>query len=136
MGDSARPILYDAIPDCMKLPWREDRSEIRITDVYSCKDLDEFKVYMQKYTGNHARFLSPDFFASADVRLSFATQPQLFRYILNYIGRDGRYAQEHRNCQTFTADLYGFLIGSKNVAPYHAICRTLYKPRTYLFLYE
>ena len=48
----------------------------------------------------------------------------------------GEYQEERRNCQTFAADLFGFLSGRKGVEPYHAVCRVLYKPRPFLFLYD
>jgi len=43
---------------------------------------------------------------------------------------------ESRNCQTFTADLFGFLTGKRDVRPYHQFNRLLYKPRHWQFLYE
>jgi hypothetical protein len=41
-----------------------------------------------------------------------------------------------RNCQAFSADLYGFLAGKKGIVPHVSILRPMYTPRPHLFLYE
>jgi hypothetical protein len=50
--------------------------------------------------------------------------------------RDTRYSEEMRNCQTFAADLYGFLAGKAGIQPFHKVCRVFYQNRSYLFLYD
>ena len=57
-------------------------------------------------------------------------------YVLNYIRRDQTYDQLKRNCQTFAADLCGFLAGKKDVKPFHPINKIEYVNRNHLFLYE
>ena len=63
-------------------------------------------------------------------------QDHIARYLLNYMGRDGRYRQEFRNCQTFAADFFSFLAGHKDIKPFHPVCRVAYRNRSHLFLYE
>jgi|TARA_B100000780_G_C21086403_1_gene437694 hypothetical protein len=87
-------------------PWKGKYAEIRINDV-DVKNLDEFKTYVSQYTGTELRFLDVHYIASAPVRLFARKQTDIQRYLLNYMGRDRRYTEEFRNCQTFSADFYG-----------------------------
>ena len=41
-----------------------------------------------------------------------------------------------RNCQSFSADLFGFLVSKKRVDCYHPVCNTFYKARQHRFLYD
>ena len=53
--------------------------------------------YVAKYTGNErgkGRFLDPHFSHSAPVRLFHRSQPDIVRYLLNYMGRDRRYTEK------------------------------------------
>ena len=64
------------------------------------------------------------------------TKADLFNYVLNYAARDMEYHEESRNCQHFAADFYSFLVGGKPVQPHSPVCRVLYKPRPYYFIYD
>lgn len=133
--DSPRPALYHAFPAGMKAPWVPSRSEVRVLDV-PARNVAEFQAYLQEFTGPKKRFMEPNVSQSAKVALSYRSQADLFRYLINYMARNPRYVQESRNCQTFTADLFRFLSGRQNVEPYHPVIRPFYKPRTVDFLYE
>eukprot|EP00854_Cymbomonas_tetramitiformis_P016542 gene16542-19648_t len=116
--DSGDTALFEAMPAGMKAPWRDDRAEIRVLDV-PAKNAQEFESYLNKYTGVEARFLDPKIHCSGNIRLTHRSQPDIFRYLINYVSRDGRYNEKFRNCQTFAADFYGFLTGTKDSEPYH-----------------
>lgn len=73
------------------------------------------------------------------MRLSHRARADVARYLVNYIRRADVYAEAGpgcRNCQTFAADFFGFLVGRGDVVPYHPTTRPFYKPRPYLFLYD
>lgn len=133
--DARRPALYDALPGCMKAPWVSKRAEIRVLDV-PARSKDEFREWMQKHTGRSGRFLEPAIVHSAPVLLSHRTQADVFRFLLNYVRRNGQYVEESRNCQTFATDLYRHLTAEFSVEPFHPVCRPLYVCRAHDFLYE
>ncbi len=97
---------------------------------------EEFLDFARAHTGPSSYFLAPEIVESAAVRLTHRSLGDVARYMLNYIGRDDRYIEETRNCQTFAADFFGFLSGRKGVEPFHPLCRVRYKSRPYLFLYD
>ena len=41
-----------------------------------------------------------------------------------------------RNCQSFAADFFGFIVGKKGVQPTVQVLRPLYTARPHLFLYD
>jgi hypothetical protein len=114
---------------------RSTSAEIRCYDV-PAKSLDEFKVFVLKYKGNHQRFIDPQFHFSHPVRLTFRSKAQIAQYLINYITRDSTYGELKRNCQTFCADLCSFLAGKKGIEPYHPVSRIEYSNRNHLFLYD
>ena len=52
--------------------------------------------YLAEYTGATKRFFEPTLAHSADVRLSFASQADIFRYLLNYVRNDTHYSEQAR----------------------------------------
>eukprot|EP00128_Syssomonas_multiformis_P002151 Colp12_sorted_trinity150504_noHs@9405 len=132
---SERPELYRAMPAAMIAPWKGMFAEVRCNDV-KAKTKEEFMAYLKQYTGPKLRFLDPEIAMSAEVRLSFNRQEDIVRFLINYSSRDRRYTEEFRNCQTFAADFFGFLIGKKDIKPYYAANRVMYQPRQHLFLYD
>ena len=128
------PDLYRNMPSEMILPWQGTYAEVRALDV-AAKNSDEIEAYMQKYLGHNQRFVDPHVVQSEPVRLAHATQIDIMRYFLNYIGRENRYSEEWRNCQTFAADFLGFVSG-KMVVPWHFVNRLTFKPRHHWFLYK
>mmetsp|Transcript_61857 Transcript_61857/g.102715 ORF Transcript_61857/g.102715 Transcript_61857/m.102715 type:complete len:253 (-) Transcript_61857:247-1005(-) len=135
--ESRPTALYTAMPDGMKAPWREDLCELRATD-HPAHSVEEFSAYLDEYTGTRPtdRFLDPSIVSSHDVCLSLRGLADVMQYMINYAGADRSYHEESRNCQTFSADFLGFLIGQKKVEPYHPLMRVLYKPRHHQFLYD
>lgn len=131
----AKPMnnLFKSFPSEMVLPWKTDRAELRMIDV-TAKNIDEFKAYMQEYTGT--RFIEPEVVSSSAVRISFRDQEHLAKYLLNYSVRDTSYSEAFRNCQTFAADLMSFLAGKQKFEPYHPLNRIMYIERKHLFLYD
>jgi len=127
--------LYKAMLPEMIMPWRMTSAEIRCYDV-PYKKLEEFKSFVMKYEGSHARFIDPQFSFSHPARLTFRTKTHIAQYLLNYIQRDSSYAELKRNCQTFVADFCAFLAGKRHIAPFHPVSRVEYTNRTYLFLYD
>ena len=95
-----------------------------------------FKSFVGQYTGSELRFKDVHYIASAPVRLYHRKQTDIQRYLLNYMGRDRRYSEQMRNCQTFSADFYGFMAGKANVEPFHKVCRLSYSNRGHNFLYS
>lgn len=132
---SKRPLLYRHFPGELVGPWKSDLAEIRCTDV-EAKNKLQFEDYFAQYTGPQQRFLAPEIYRSEEVRLTHRSQVDVAAYLINYTGRDRRYTEEFRNCQTFVADFFSFLTGKKDSEPFHASVRMLYKPRQHLFLYE
>jgi len=132
--------LYSYMPPELIAPWHTDLAEIRCHDV-PMRTPEEFKEFLDEFTGPDLRFIDPHFASRGsrhcgDVRLTFRRQDHIARYLLNYMGRDGRYRQEFRNCQTFAADFFSFLAGHKDIKPFHPVCRVAYRNRSHLFLYE
>ena len=103
--DSKRTRLYDAMPPELKMPWRSEMSEVRLLDI-AATSVEDFRGYLQRYTGPTARFLDPQIAASSDVKLSHRSQADIFRYCLNYARHCGGYVEMSLNCQTFAADLF------------------------------
>jgi hypothetical protein len=129
------PMLYRSMPTSMIMPWKGKYAEIRVHDV-ECKHLEEFKLYVDSFTGTEQRFLDPHFIASGTVRIFSRKQTDIQRYLLNYMGRDRRYSEEYRNCQTFAADFYGFMAGKSGIEPYSKVNRVAFKNRSHNFLYS
>jgi hypothetical protein len=130
-----RTALYRAMAAHMVLPWRGELAEIRCSDV-EARTLDEFKTYVEKYTGPQHRFLDVHYTHSQDVRIYHNAQEDVARYLLNYMGRDRRYTEAFRNCQAFAADFYGFMCAEKDIEPFSAVLRIGYLHRSHLFLYD
>lgn len=133
-----------AMPASMKCPWDCGKSEIRVYDM-PFRSKEEFETYLGKYceTGGlpmaEMRFVQPDVYASAAVRIRGCTPAQLAGYLLNYISRAADYIEWEpsaaANCQTFAADLFSFLTGNENVEPYGAVVRAVYRQRNFSFMY-
>lgn len=130
-----RPRLYQTFPVGMVMPWNGALAEIRCVDI-EAKNLDEFKAYVDQYVGPELRFLDPQWHHSGDVRLWNRSQADVQRYLINYMGRDRRYTELARNCQSFGCDFYSLMAGKKDIEPYTAPVRINYKNRSHLFLYE
>lgn len=133
--DATHTHLLKHMPPVLVAPYRDELAEIRVLDV-EAKNTDEFMEYLQFYTGPDKRFLDPQFHHSGQVRVRNRSQADLMQYMMNYMSRDLRYIHMTRSCQSFVADFYQFLVGSKDIAPFSLICRVAYKPRPYMFLYE
>jgi hypothetical protein len=132
------PKLYEAMPPCMIQPWTPTLSEIRCFDVPHSRTLEEFKSYVRRYTGPKLRFLDPQWTHSHPARLFHRTKVHIARYLYNYIRRNPQYSEINRNCQTFSADLFGFLAGKnpQDIQPFHPLNRVDYKNRAHYFLYD
>mmetsp|Transcript_4389 Transcript_4389/g.6500 ORF Transcript_4389/g.6500 Transcript_4389/m.6500 type:complete len:597 (+) Transcript_4389:75-1865(+) len=132
------PKLYEAMPPCMIQPWTTHMSEIRCFDLPHSRNIDEFKEYVKRYTGPKLRFIDPHWTHSNRVRLCYRTKMHIARYLWNYIRRNPQYSEINRNCQTFSADLYGFLAGKspQDIQPFHPLNRVDYKNRSHCFLYD
>lgn len=133
--DQLVPELLRAMPPVLVAPFNVKLAEIRCVDV-PARSLDEFKEYVQSFTGPSKRFLDPHYQHSGPVRLGHRTQEDIMRCVLNYMARDQIYAEDSRNCQTFAADFYGYLAGKKGIEPFSMVCRVKYKPRHHLFPYD
>ena len=72
--------------------------EIRAVDV-RMKSVNEFKKHLNKYKGK--RFIAPVIADSDDVRISFNSQRDIARCLVNYSYRETHYTEAMRNCQTF-----------------------------------
>jgi len=127
--------LYRCMPPELISPWLMTAAEIRCYDV-KVKNLDEMKAYIDEYTGPDKRFLDPQYTFSHPARLTYCSRSNIAQYLINYISRDCSYSELTRNCQTFTADICGFLAGKKDVLPYHPLNRIDYRNRTHFFLYD
>jgi len=151
--DAVPNALFEAMPDSMKAPWCSDKAEIRMIDM-PVRNADELKAFMHKFSEHgdlpqeDQRFKAAELVCSCDVRVTFREQTAIFKYLINYMTREGAYREINRNCQTFAADFFGFLAGKgegvptdnkdglKYFQPYHTYCRAQYKARPYLFLYD
>jgi hypothetical protein len=128
--------IYAAFPSELVLPWKTTLSEIRVTNVpFKNKD-DLIENYMKTYEGRQGRFVDTNCSFSHEVRLTFNLRSHIATYLVNYILRDKTYSEMKRNCQTFAADLCGFLAGKKDVSPYHPVNQIQYHNSTHTFLYE
>lgn len=132
--DSKKPLLYKCTPGELKGPWRSTRGEIRAID-HPAKDLEEFKAYVNKYTGPALRFLDPQFYQSSRVNVSMKRQDHLMQYLCNYILWNPGYTEKERNCQHFAADFFTFLTMQES-KPYHKLCRVFYHPKTHHFMLD
>lgn len=128
--NSGKPLLYETMPACLKMPWRSSTSEIRVLDIKP-RNLKEFKTYMRKYTPE--RFVKPEINHSGPVRLAFREEEHILQYCLNYIQRDTSYSELTRNCQTFALDFAGFLLAKNIRMPNSPM---LYFDNKHQFLYE
>lgn len=127
--------LASAIPDCMIAPWLPHLAEMRCSDV-PARNLAEFQAYMDEHTGPGKYFLEPSFQYSGPVRLTWRSQADIMRYLLNYMGRDRRYNKFARNCQYFAADFFSFMAGKSGIQPFCQVMRPGYVVRSHLFLYD
>ena len=100
-------------------------SEVRILDI-AATSVEEFRGYLQRYTGPTSRFLDPQIAASSDVKLSHRSQADIFRYCLNYVRNCTDYVEMSLNCQTFAADFYTLLSGTPT-EPVSAHIKAFYK---------
>jgi len=131
---NAKPTaLFAAMPECMKAPWDENYAELRGSDI-AARDVQEFKEYLSEYTGE--RFLDAQVVESLPVRLTYRTQPDIMRYLLNYIRNDDKYSEMASNCQAFVADFFGFLTAKQDARPFHEIHVPVYTNRSHMFLYD
>lgn len=133
--------IDNAMPDGLKGPWDTGASEIRLID-HPARDKSEFQEFLTLYSScntelpfSQHRFLEPQIYASGAVRLRSNSCADIAGHMLNYIDRAGEYTTLGANCQTFTADLFGFLTGTKGVEPWGALVRPGYKQRAHSFLY-
>mmetsp|Transcript_35194 Transcript_35194/g.74921 ORF Transcript_35194/g.74921 Transcript_35194/m.74921 type:complete len:469 (+) Transcript_35194:100-1506(+) len=132
--------LFRCMAPGLKRPWNNKQTEVRLYDI-DCKNKAEFEAYLSKYSEKSGlplaeqRFRDPKVFASNQIRVRRVTPARFAEYILNYTSRIQEYNKLYANCQTFGADLFGFLSGSRGVVPYHDICRPMYKQRTLSFVY-
>merc|ERR1712039_472165 len=111
-------------------------SELRCSDV-PARNLEEFKKYIEDNSGPGKYFLDNSFqYEGQPVRLTYRTQADIMRYLLNYMGRDPIYNKLTRNCQFFAADFLGFIAGKKNIKPFFKSFEASYSNRSYLFLYN
>ena len=65
------------MPQCLKLPWRDDLSEIRITD-HPARSAAEFLIFMQRHSdtsGSAWRFVKPTLVSVLYVPLHFVANP-------------------------------------------------------------
>merc|ERR1719401_1312400 len=119
------------MPESMKGPWDSKASEIRVIDMHA-RNAKEFEAYLEKYSNKSGlpleqqRFLEPRSTASAATRLRAASQADIMGYVLNYVNRAERYEELTSNCQTFAADMFGFLTGTKNHQPYGILVKPRY----------
>ena len=90
--------------------------------------------YLAEYTGATKRFFDTTISSSADVRLSFCSQADIFRYLLNYVRNYTHYSEQARNCQTFAADFFALLSGQHSVEPFSTVNRLMYKRHLDWFL--
>jgi hypothetical protein len=127
--------LYKAMPPEMIMPWKGHFAELRCADV-EANSLEAFIAYMKQYDGPTLRFLDPQVQHSADVRLWHCSKSDIARYLLNYMGRDRRYTEQSRNCQSFASDFFSFVAGKKDIWPFHQANRLFYQNRSHLFLYD
>lgn len=127
--------MAKAMPSCMLAPWRTDLAELRVTD-HCARNIEEFKHFIEKHTGPTKRFLAPEIAKSVDVKMSFRSQQDICRLLLNYMGAEQKYTESDRNCQHYAADLFGFLSKEKNYQTYSTANRVFYKPKPYWFLHE
>mmetsp|Transcript_2086 Transcript_2086/g.4021 ORF Transcript_2086/g.4021 Transcript_2086/m.4021 type:complete len:554 (+) Transcript_2086:273-1934(+) len=133
--DALETNLYAAFPPEMIMPWKDTMSEIRVHDV-PYPDLDSFLGFMKKHSGHEGRFVGTNVSFSHAVRLTYRSRRNIVTYLLNYIRRDRTYSEMKRNCQTFAADLCGFLAGKRDVRPYHPVNQIQYTTQKHKFLYE
>jgi len=128
--------LYAALPPEMVSPWKSSMSEIRLHDV-PFKNVDTFITnFMRPYEGPSGRFVDIQHSFYNEVRLTYNSRSNMCTYLLNYIRRDRTYNEMKRNCQTFAADLCGFLAGKKDVEPFALVNKVKYVNHNHYFLYE
>jgi hypothetical protein len=137
---AAPPKLFEAMPDEMKRPWDQKRSEIRLFDMEARSKAD-FEAYLQTYSEKgklpfaEQRFLQPEVYASAPVMVRGCSPSHLAGFILNYISQKGGYDSLTMNCQHFATDIYAFLAGDLEKVPYSTICRVGYRMDIMAFMH-
>lgn len=134
-------VLKKTLPDAMVLPWETDRSEIRMYDL-AAKNKQEFDEYVNKYSDKSGipllsqRFVEPTVNHSAPLKMQKCTPADLVTFALNYIQRLPSYSEVNHNCQTFAADYFMFLTGSRNVEPVTNAVSLAYRQHFFAFLYR
>lgn len=126
----------------MVQPWIDSMSEVRLFDM-PFKTMAGFESYLDKYqhsAGNPVPLPEQRFFKwekthSGTCKLRNCTPEVLASYQLNYVRRVWGYQEIYLNCQTFNTDLYAFLTGERNVGPYGAIVKPVYKQHQLSFLF-
>jgi len=132
--------IFVAMPDALKQPWDDKRSEIRLIDM-AATNRKELEAYLRKYSKQSGlplgeqRFWDPKIYASSSVRVRNRKPSDIAGYLLDYIARSSVYEQLTANCQTFAADFFAFLTGTRNVEPYGSLVKRTYKQRAHSFLY-
>jgi len=126
-------------------PYESARAEIRMWDL-PYRNASEFKKFMMTHSPGgdhgekHPRFRDADFPAtingkvlSDEVRVSFDRRKDLFRAVLNYVGKNPTYSLIWRNCQTTAADFWAYLTNHRTTV-YTVLIRPFYAVRTHWFL--
>jgi hypothetical protein len=127
--------LFKSLPPPLVAPWRSSFTEIEVFDV-PFKNLEDFKLkFMERHTGKQDNFSYFHIGCSHDVKLEHNTKEDIARYLVNYSNQVKKYSLIQTNCQTFAADLCGFLAGTTE-APFHPFLRIFYLNRSHLFLVD
>lgn len=136
----ANTVLMQCLPEGVILPWNDVRTEIRTTDL-PFKNLAEFKAYLHKYSEKSGlplaqqRFIEPEVYQSGQIGLRECSEKELAKYCLNYISRMPNYDPKWCNCQSFAADGFAFLTGTRNVKPFGTLMSTAYTQHHLSFMY-
>lgn len=138
---SPSPELYQSMAPSMRASWDENHSEVRCFDV-PVAGKEELLQFLERYSDTGPlpktqwRFVAPQIYLSAEVRVRFRSPAHIAGYLLNYISRASEYDTLRANCQTFAADFFAFLTGQKDTQPFSGIVRPAYSRRTHAFLYH
>lgn len=136
--DKTAPVtnLFKCLPPALVAPWRQSFTEIEVFDV-PFKNLEEFTTkFMERHTGKQDNFSYFYVGCSHDVKIENNTKEDIARYLVNYSCQVKTYSLIRTNCQTFAADLCGFLAGTTEPAPFHPFLRIFYLNRSHLFLMD
>lgn len=129
--------LYRVMHAGMKAPWHEKRSELRMFDM-PWKGVADFVSFFNAHKGKGGRFIDPKIRFSDEIRLENPTRENIYASLLSYVSKDGSYSewtswrQVGNNCQSFAANIQGFLT-QKNAKPFTRVIAPLYNKRTDLF---